>query len=374
MTGAAQPCLKEFVHRGFTFKNRLGLSPLTRGRADYPSANPNDLHVDYYTQRASGGFILTEATGISRRQLGWFKAPGIYNEEHVEHWKKVTESVHKANGLIFCQMWAMGRAGHSDVMGDTPLAPSPIALKGEVTAAHHEKKPYETPIEMTQEDINNTVNDFRNAARNAIAAGFDGVQIHSANGYLVDTFLQSCSNKREDKYGGSLENRLRFLKEILEAVTSEVGPERTWIRFSPNGAFQEMGSEDNLETFDAAIQLAASYKIGVIEVMDGVTFGFHEKTERYTLERARKNAQKGNPDAENPTAIMGNVGHTAESANKEIGDGHADLISIGRPYISNPDLPDRIREGIELAPVADYADWWTKEGAEGYTTFPKATA
>ena len=251
----------------------------------------------------------------------------------------------------------------------------------------------------------------RNAAKNAIAAGFDGVQIHSANGYLLDEFIQSCTNKREDKYGGSLEKRLQFLKEVLETVTSEVGPERTWIRFSPNGAFQEMGGEDNLETFDAAIQvkkkntflffsfpfffffffffffslflvfssppsfyqLAASFKIAVVEVMDGVTFGFHNKTEVYSLERVRKNVQKGNPDSENPTAVCGNVGHTKESANQQIGDGHADLISIGRPYMSNPDLPERFRDGIELAPPPEYPDWWTKEGAEGYTTFPRAT-
>lgn len=370
---AQQPCLQEFVHRGVTYNNRLGLAPLTRGRAGYPDGVPNELHVEYYAQRASGGFILSEASGISRRGLGWFKAPGIYSDEQVEGWKKVTESVHKAGGKIYCQLWHMGRAGHSDVMGDIPLAPSPLPLSGEVTAAYHEKKPYETPKEMTQEDIDTTLSEYRKAAKNAIAAGFDGVQIHSANGYLLDEFIQSCTNKREDKYGGTLEKRLQFLKEVLEVVTSEVGPERTWIRFSPNGAFQEMGGEDNLETFDAAIQLAASFKIAVVEVMDGVTFGFHDKTEIYSLERVRKNVQKGNPDKENPTAVCGNVGHTKESANKQIGDGHADFISIGRPYMSNPDLPERFRDGIELAPPPEYPDWWAKEGADGYTSFPRAT-
>merc|ERR1712070_715630 len=152
-----------------------------------------------------------------------------------------------------------------------------------------------------------------------------------------------------------------------------VPAEKTWVRFSPNGAFQEMGHDTSNETFDAAIQLAASYKLGCVEVMDGVTFGFHEKTARYDLERVRKNVNIGNPDTANPTAVMGNVGHTKESANKEIGEGHADLISFGRDYMSNPDLPERFAQGVELAPPPEYPDWWTKESHDGYTTFPRAT-
>eukprot|EP00656_Telonema_subtile_P001450 TRINITY_DN10648_c0_g3_i1.p1 TRINITY_DN10648_c0_g3~~TRINITY_DN10648_c0_g3_i1.p1 ORF type:complete len:377 (-),score=87.76 TRINITY_DN10648_c0_g3_i1:87-1217(-) len=369
-----QPCLTPFVQpRAGIFKNRLGLSPLTRGRAGYPDGCVNDLHVDYYTQRSSGGFLLTEATGISRKGLGWYKAPGIYTDDQVEAWKKVTESVHAADGRIYCQLWHMGRAAHSDLVGELPFSASAVALEGEVTVANHEKKPYEIPKEMTLEDIETTVADFGKAAANAIAAGFDGVQIHAANGYLPDQFIQSCSNLRTDEYGGSIENRLRFLKQILEVVTAAAGPERTWIRLSPNGAFQGMGGDDNLETFDAAIEMAAGFKVGCVEVMDGLSFGFHEKTEPYTLKRAREHVNIGNPDTENPTAIMGNVGHTQESANKEIGEGNADFISIGRHYMSNPDLPERFRDGVELAEVPEYQSWWHKEDGEGYTSFPRVT-
>ena len=369
---SANVCLTPFVHRGVTFKNRVGLAPLTRGRASFPEGVVSDLHVQYYTQRSSGGFILTEATGISRRGLGWYRAPGIYTAEQIDAWKTVTESVHGAGGKIYLQLWHMGRCGHSDVFAHPPLAPSAITLEGEVTAAHHEKKPYEIPEVMTHAQIQETVAEYKQAALNAIEAGFDGCQIHSANGYLIDQFLQPVSNQRDDEYGGSLDNRLRFLKEVLEAVTAAVGPDKTWIRFSPNGAFQGMGCADNLETFDAAIQLAASFKIAVIEVMDGTGFGFHEKTERYSLERVRKNANIGNPDKANPTAIMGNVGHTQASANQEIGDGHADLISFGRIYMSNPDLPERFASGLPLADPPEYPDWWTKEDGDGYITFPNA--
>ena len=318
---------------------------------------------------------MTEATGISQHGLGWFKAPGIWSPEQVEAWKKVTTAVHEKGkgGKFYLQLWHMGRQGHSDIMGVTPPSASATKMSGDVTVKHHKKKPYETAHAMTVEEIQSTVEDYKKAAANALAAGFDGVQIHSANGYLIDQFLQPCTNLRTDDYGGSLDNRLRFLKEVIEAVTSVVPPEKTWVRFSPNGAFGEMGHEKSCETFDAAIQLAASYKLGCIEVMDGLTFGYHEKDVPYDLERVRKNTNIGNPDTENPTAVMGNVGHTLESANKEIGNGNADLISFGRPYMSNPDLPERFAQGIELAPPPEYEDWWTKEGHDGYTTFPRAT-
>jgi N-ethylmaleimide reductase len=265
----------------------------------------------------------------------------------------------------------MGRAGHSDVFGSQPVSASDIPLEGEVTVRNGEKKPYEAPRALTADEIRATVEDFAQAAKNAIAAGFDGVEIHGANGYLVDQFMQTSSNVRTDAYGGSLENRLRFLTEVLAAVTAAIPKERVWIRFSPNGAFNGMGNADNLETFDEAIRIAASFKIGCIEVMDGLAFGFHQKTEPYTLKRARAVCLTGNPDK--TTAICGNCGHTKDSSEKEIGEGNADLISIGRPYMSNPDLPERFRDNVELAPPPEYPDWWTKTGEDGFITFPKAT-
>eukprot|EP00906_Rhabdomonas_costata_P004750 RCo007046 len=369
--GKQLKCLQPFKGAGgLVYQNRLGLAPLTRGRAHPDTGCVRDIHVTYYSERATGGFVLTEGTGISRQGLGWFCAPGIYTKEQVESWKPVTQAVHKVKGLIFCQLWHMGRAGHSDVFGSQPVAPSAIGLSGECTAKNGEKKPYEVPHALTVEEIKQTVQDYATAAKNALAAGFDGVQVHSANGYLPDQFLQSCSNKREDAYGGSIENRLRFLKEVLEAVCAAIGKERVWVRFSPNGDFNGMGCEDNLETFDAAIRLAATMKVGCVEVLDGLAFGFHKKTEPYTIERVRKVVKEGNP--EGTTAVCGNCGYTLETAEKAIADGLADLISFGRPYMSNPDLPERFRDGVELAPVPEYPDWWNKRDGDGYITFPKA--
>ena len=364
--------LKPITVGGQTFKNRVGLAPLTRGRADPITRCVKDIHEVYYSQRASGGFILTEATGISTQGLGWWGAPGIYAPEQVEAWKGVTSAVHKEQGIIFCQLWHMGRAGHSDVFGSQPVSSSAIRLDGEVTASKGEKKPYEEPHALTEDEIKATVADYAKAAANALAAGFDGVQIHAANGYLVDQFLQSVSNLRTDAYGGSVENRLRFLKEILDAVTKVVPAERVWIRFSPNGAFGGMGSEDNTETFQAAIRLAASYKIGCVEILDGLGFGFHKKCEPFTLKDTRAAVLAGNPDG--TTAVCGNAGHTLETAEKEIADGNADFITFGRIYMSNPDLPERFRDNLELAPAPEYVDWWTKSDADGYITFPKAVA
>jgi len=355
---------------GVTFKNRIGLAPLTRSRADPVTGCVNDLHVQYYSERASGGYVITEATGISRQGLGWWGAPGIYTPQHVQAWKAVTDAVHKANGLIFCQLWHMGRAAHSDVVQCQPVSASAIALEGEVTAVAGEKKPYEVPHALTEAEIADVVKDYAKAAACAMEAGFDGVQLHGANGYLIDQFIQTVSNHRTDKYGGSLENRLRFLKEVVEAVIHVVPRERIWIRFSPNGAFQGMGAADNNETFDAAIRLVASYKIGCVEVLDGLSFGFHQLSEPYTLKRARAAALEGNP--EGTTLIAGNVGHTKESAEKEVSEGNADLISIGRHFMSNPDLPERFRDGIALVNPPEYPDWWTKTGADGYITWPRA--
>lgn len=363
--------LKPFAGAGgINFKNRIGLAPLTRGRANPVTGEVKDIHAIYYSERATGGFILTEATGISRQGLGWYGAPGIYTAEQVESWKPVTSAVHQAGGLIYCQLWHMGRAGHSDIFGSQPVSASAIKLEGEVTAVRGEKKPYEVPHALSIEEIAATVQDYVKASKNAIEAGFDGVEVHGANGYLVDQFLQSVSNTRTDAYGGSVENRIRFLKEILEGVTAVIPRERVWLRLSPNGAFQGMGSADNIETFDAAIKLAASLQIGCVEVMDGLGFGFHKLTEPYTLERTRKVVLEANPAG--TTAVCGNAGHTQESAEKEIAAGNADFITFGRPYMSNPDLPERFRDSIELAPPPEYPDWWGKDGADGYITFPKA--
>jgi N-ethylmaleimide reductase len=358
---------------GIIFKNRVGLAPLTRGRADPVTACVKDIHAVYYSERASGGILFTEATGISRQGLGWFCAPGIWSREQVDAWKGVTAAVHKNNGLIFSQLWHMGRAGHSDVFGSQPVSASAIAIPGEVTAANYEKKPYEVPRPLTVDEIHATVQDYANAAKNAIEAGFDGVQLHSANGYLIDQFLQTCSNQRTDAYGGSLENRLRFVKEVIEAVLQVLPKERLWLRFSPNGTANGMGSADNVETFNAVIALAASYGVGGIEVMDGIGFGrpFHGLTEQYSLVMARAAIAAGNPAG--TTALAANVGYTLETAEAAVSEGRADFVTFGRPYMSNPDLVERFRDGVPLTPSPERAQWWSNNTADGYITYPRAT-
>jgi N-ethylmaleimide reductase len=370
---SALSVLKPFAGAGgITYKNRIGFAPMTRGRADKQTGTVKDIHAVYYSERASAGIQFTEGTLISRQGHGWSGAPGIYTPEQIEAWKLVTSAVHKEGGLIFCQIAHCGRGCHSDVTGTQIVSASAIAVSGEATVLNHEKKPFEVPHALTAEEIKAVIADFVTAAKNSIEAGFDGVQLHSANGFLIDQFIQSCSNKRTDDYGGSIENCLRFLKEILAAVGEAIGKERVWVRFSPNSPFQDMGSEDNIETFDAAIKLAASFEIGGVEVMDGLGFGFHQKTEPYTLVQARAAIAAGNPAG--TTALAGNVGYTLETAEKAITEGRADIINFGRAFLSNPDLPERFRDGVPLAADPPYPDWWITDTAEGYITFPRATA
>lgn len=360
--------LEPFDHRGSTFKNRVGLAPLTRGRCSFPGGLTNDTVAEYYAQRASAGFILTEATGISRVGLGWFRAPGIYTEEQTAAWAKVVERVHAAGcNKFYCQLWHMGRQMHSDVSGQAPVSASAIPLTAPISTINGAKKDPETPHALTEEEIKETVKDYVNAATNAKKAGFDGVQIHCANGYLVDQFLQSVSNKRTDRYGGSVENRLNFLKEVVEGVLTVFPSEKVMVRFSPNGAFGEMGSADNVEQFDAAIKYCASKELEVVEVLDGLSFGFHEKCEAYTLRRARDIIRS----VTTKTALMGNVGHTKESVEENLAKDNADLFSLGRPFIANPDLLEKFKSGGELK-EAPFSDWWTHDEAtlaEGYTTY-----
>jgi len=348
-----------------TLDNRVMMAPMTRGRAS-PEGVPTPMMVTHYEQRAGAGLIVTEATGISRQGLLWHCAPGIWTDEQVEGWKPVVKAVHDKGGKIALQLWHMGRQGHSEVSGMPIVAPSPIALKGQVSGKAG-KVDAEVPHELTKEEILATVEDYGTATANAAKAGFDMVEVHNANGYLADLFLQSSTNKRTDEFGGSLENRLRFMQMVLDRVVKEMPADRVGIRFSPNGAFGEMGSPDNIETVNAAIKLCAERGLAYVHVMDGLGFGFHELHEPYTLAHARKVvAETGSK-----TAIVGNVGYDPETAEKAVASGDADMIAIGRPYMSNPDLVERIRAGVELDPPAEYPFWWdTSKGEEGYTTYP----
>lgn len=362
MNETSSPHLLKPIQLGsLTLPNRVVLAPLTRARAG-ESRIPNDLMALYYTQRASAGLIISEATAISPQALGWINSPGIYNEEQVEGWKKVVEAVHHKGGHIFLQLWHNGRASHSSFQenGALPVAPSAIAIQGDGIQTPIGKQPYETPRALETEEIPGIVADYRQAAERAKRAGFDGIEIHAANGYLIDQFLQSKTNHRQDKYGGSKENRFRFLKEVTEAILTVWDAQRVGVRLSPNGAFNDMGSPDYRESFLYYAQQLHTYGLAYLHLMDGLDFGFHGLGNPMTLAEFR---------AIFPAPIIGNCGYTQETAEAAIKEGYADLIAFGRSYISNPDLVERFAHNWPLNPLSDVSVWYSF-GAEGYVDFP----
>lgn len=344
-----------------SIKNRVVMAPLTRSRAG-GERMPNSLMAKYYSQRASAGLIITEATVVSPQGNGWLHSPGIYSEEQAEAWKQSVEAVHSQGGKIFLQLWHTGRASHSSFHENAqlPVAPSAIKINGDHIHTPIGKKPYETPRALETDEISGVVEDYRKAAERAKNAGFDGVEIHSANGYLIDEFLQSKTNQRSDRYGGSLENRYRFLQEITEAILTVWSSERVGIRLSPNGSFNDMGSPDFRETFLYVAKQLNTYGLAYLHIMDGLAFGFHELGEPMTLGEFREVFT---------SSLIGNCGYTKETAEAAIKEGNADLIAFGRPFISNPDLVERFANGWELNPPADMEVWYSFD-EKGYTDFP----
>lgn len=363
MTSQTQvPNLLSSVKLGdLTLKNRVVVAPMTRARAGAKRI-PNALMAEYYAQRANAGLIITEGTTISPQANGWQHSPGIYTSEQTEAWKLIVDAVHQKGSKIFLQLWHTGRASHPSFQIDNqlPVAPSAIRIGGFEAHTPDGKQPYVTPRALETAEIPQVVEQYRQAAANAKAAGFDGVEIHGANGYLIDEFLQSKTNHRTDQYGGSIENRYRFLKEIVEAVLTVWDAGRVGVRLSPNGAFNDMGSPDYREAFTYIIQQLNRYNLGYLHVMDGLGFGFHELGEPMTIAEIQK-IYHG--------TLMGNCGYDRHDAEKAIADGNADLISFGRPYISTPDLVERFANNWKLNPDADVSIWYSFE-AEGYTDFP----
>lgn len=361
----------QFKIKDLVLKNRMVLAPLTRGRSGR-SQVPNQANVDYYVQRSSAGLLISEGTIISKQGMGWAGAAAIYEPQHVEGWKKVTKAVHDADGLIFCQLWHMGRVCHPIFHDLQPIAPSAIAAVGQVTDYDMSKHLYVVPRALETSEIAAVVEEYRQAAQNAKEAGFDGVELHGANGYFLDLFLQSCSNHRTDEYGGSFENRFRIVAEVLEAVLTVFDSSRVGIRLAPNGAFSSMGSPDNFEAFTYYIARLNKYNLGFVHVMDGLGFGFHNKCKQFKLADARK-------VFDGP--IIGNVGYEKLTAEGAINAGAADLIAFGRPWIGNPDLVERYKNDWPLN-APEHATWWAYpnfpavEGDEhrvGYTDYPNYT-
>eukprot|EP01061_Rhynchopus_euleeides_P007726 TRINITY_DN167_c0_g1_i1.p1 TRINITY_DN167_c0_g1~~TRINITY_DN167_c0_g1_i1.p1 ORF type:complete len:406 (+),score=180.11 TRINITY_DN167_c0_g1_i1:68-1219(+) len=352
--------------------NRIALAPLTRARAS-DDHTPTEVMVEYYRQRATAGLVISEGAGISQQGMGWYCAPGIWSEKQVAGWKPIVEAVHQRGGTFAMQLWHMGRQVHSDVTGQHPVAPSAVKIPGEVTALRAEKKEYQTPEPLTVEQIKAIVQDYKKAAQNAKDAGCDMVELHSANGYLLDLFLQSKTNKRTDDYGGSVENKTRLLREVLDAVETVYPAHRIGVRLSPNGTYGDMGSADNVEVFTAAIKLLGEHKVGYVHLLDGVAFGFHKLHDRFSLRQARDILES--TAGAGRTRLMGNCGYTRATAEEAIQSGDADMIGFGRAYISNPDLPERFAQNVDgeppLNPDSDMKYWWTFGfGAQGYTDFP----
>ena len=352
--------LSAFDLHGLALRNRVVMAPLTRARAGGERV-PNDLMTEYYTQRASAGLIISEATVISEQANGWVDSPGIYNDAQASGWRKIVAALHARGTPVFLQLWHCGRASHSAFHGGQPaVSASAIKLNGDYIHTPKGKLPYETPRALETAEVAAVVEDYRRAAERAKAAGFDGVEIHGANGYLIDQFLQSKTNQRTDRYGGSLENRFRFLTEIVEAILTVWPAGRVGVRLSPNGNFNNMGAPDFRETFTYVAKQLNSFGLAYLHVVDGLAFGFHDQGKPMTLSEFR---------AVFTGTLMGNCGYTQETADAAIASNRADLIAFGRPFLSNPDLVERFANGWELNPPADMKVWSAPD-ARGYTDFP----
>jgi N-ethylmaleimide reductase len=353
--------LFEAVHIGdLQLKNRIAMAPMTRGRAG-DTRVANDIMAEHYVQRASAGLLITEATVISRQGIGWIGSPGIYTQEMVAGWRKVTDKLQPTGTPVFLQLWHCGRASHSDFHdGELPVSASNVKIAGDGIHTPLGKKEYEAPRPMTVAEIKATVNDYRQAAANAKEAGFSGIEVHSANGYLLNQFLDSKTNLRSDAYGGSMENKYRFLREVLAAVLEIWPANRVGVRLSPNGIFNDMGHPDFRETYLYVIKELNKLGLGYVHIMDGLAFGFHGLGEPMTLAEFRPHFDG---------MIIGNCGYGKEDAEKRLADGVVDIAAFGRPFITNPDLVARLENNWPLAPCDDMAKWYTP-GPEGYIDYP----
>lgn len=335
--------------------NRIIMAPLTRARAGDARA-PTDLMVQYYTQRAGAGLIISEATSVSPQGVGYHGTPGIWNEEQVAGWQRVTEAVHAAGGRIVLQLWHVGRISDPELLGgELPVAPSAIAAAGRVKRLRP-RRPYPQPRALETEEIPGIIEDFRRGAQNAARAGFDGVEIHAANGYLIDQFLQDSTNLRTDHYGGSAQNRARFLLELTDAVTEVWGPDRVGVHLRPRGEEHDMGDSDPSSVFGYA-----AHELG----RRGVAFLFVREVEADDSLIGHMRRSFGGP-------VIANDEMTSESGERLIESGTADAVAFGRDYIATPDLAERIALGAELNtpnPATFYPDSG-EELAVGYTDYP----
>lgn len=350
-----------FDLRGQQLKNRLVMAPLTRNRAIHGSDAPQALNAEYYAQRASAGLIISEATQISPTAKGYAWTPGIYSPEQVAGWKLVTAAVHAQGGTIFAQLWHVGRISHPSLQpgGVAPVAPSALTPEGQKTFIENGTfTDIGQPRALALEEIPLIIEDYRKAARNAMDAGFDGVEIHAANGYLIQQFLSDGANHRTDAYGGSISNRLRFALEVVEAVSTEIGGERTAIRLSPVGPINGIVESAPTAVYFPLIRELNRFALAYVHVIEGLTRGSREFSD-FDFHALRK---------EFNGAWMVNNNYTRELAIEAIASGYADLVAFGRPFIANPDLVARFKSNAPL----NEGDSSTFYGgsAKGYTDYP----
>lgn len=338
--------------------NRVLMAPMTRARA--PETVAGDLNARYYAQRASAGLIISEGTQISELGQGYPYTPGIHTDAQRDGWRRVTDAVHGVGGRIFAQLWHVGRMGHSSVHGATPVAPSAVRPNENIFTPDG-MQPVPTPRPLETAEVPGVVEEFRHAARQAREAGFDGVEIHGANGYLIDQFLQTGTNRRTDAYGGSVTNRVRLLREITEAVTEVWDADRVGVRLSPGGTFGDMHDDDPAETFEHAIK-----------TLDGFGLAYLHVVETSQVQPPQGLDHVGGPTALARSVFSGtlitNGEYDRDSAERIIASGGADLVAFGRPFIANPDLPERFRVGAAL----DEGDHATFYGGDerGYIDYP----
>jgi len=349
---------------GVLTPNRIYLAPLTRCRA-LPGNVPGDLNAEYYRQRASGGLLIAEATSVSPRGYGYPNTPGIFNDAHVAGWRKVTEAVHAAGGLIFLQLWHVGRISHPifQPQGAAPIAPSAIKPKGQVFTGT-EMADYVTPRALELSEIPAIIEEYTHGAQAAKAAGFDGVEIHNANGYLLDQFLRDGTNHRTDCYGGSVENRTRLTMEVTKAVVDVWGGDRVGIRLSPGGVFNDMHDSNPMHTFGF-----------LLEQLSPLNLAFAHIT-RVTAQDMAHGATDGVGPRELRSHYAGRViangGFTLETGNQALSEGWADAVAFGVPFLANPDLPKRLQLGAPLN-EADASTFYAS-GPKGYTDYPALDA
>lgn len=361
------PTLFEPLRVGdLTLPNRVIMAPLTRMRSKQPGNIPTELNAAYYAQRASAGLIISEATQISQQGQGYPATPGIYSPEQVEGWKTVTNAVHKAGGRIFLQLWHVGRISHSSHQpnGQLPVAPSSIKASGGTYSATWKQVAFETPRALETEEIPSLVEDYARAARNAKDADFDGVEVHGANGYLLDQFLQDGSNQRDDQYGGSIENRARLLLEVVDSATSVWGAGRVGVRLSPYGTFNDMRDSDPIKLFTYVLEQLDSRKIAYVHLIEprSSSAGSQDGNIQDVPDTAHlfRKAYSG--------VLISAGGYARNDAMKVVEEGYADAVAFGRLFISNPDLPKRLEKNSDLT---KYDRGTFYGGAEkGYTDYP----